>query len=105
MKKRKRKVGTPHLPKFEKFLLKLQPLREGDVVLIRVQDWYGRHRKTKARVLSDEGDYYVFENLGEVGTGLWKYCHFRVKKKNIERRLYKIWRREELEGDEKSVNS
>ena len=103
MKKRKRKVETPNLPKFERFLLKLQPLRVGDEVLIRIQDWYGRHRKTRARVLRDEGNCYLFENLE--GDGAWRYARFRVKKRFIERRLYKIWRKEELRGDEESVNS
>jgi len=98
MKKRKRKVETPNLPKFERFLLKLQPLRVGDEVLIRVQDPYGGHRKVRARVLRDEGNFYVFQSL--VREDFWFLFPFAVKKRNIERRLYKIWRKEELEGEE-----
>jgi len=100
---KERRIETPNLPEFEKFLLKLQPLREGDVVLIRVQDWNGKHRKVEARVVKDEGSFYVFECLNKRDS--WSFLPFAVKKKNIERRLYKVWRKEELEGDERSVNS
>ena len=75
----------------EKLILQLRGLRKGDIVLIRVQDYTGKHKVVTARVFTVQKRYYVFEALDDYSV----YPYFSVKKHKIEKRILKIFSKKE----------
>jgi len=75
------------MDKVEELLLKLRGLRLGDRVLIRTQNYYGKHRIVEAEVVEIGKDYYSFFTsnlLRDIPS------YFRAKKNKIEKRIKEI---------------
>ncbi|RLI51759.1 MAG: hypothetical protein DRP09_18925 [Candidatus Thorarchaeota archaeon] len=73
----------------EKFLLKIRGLKVGDKVLIRIQDWKGRHRFIQAKLDHIYSDCYRWVQLigdEEAPTG-----YYYTPKYRIEERILKVW--------------
>ena len=72
------------MDKVEELLLKLRGLKLGDRVLIRTQNYYGKHKIVEAEVVEIGKDYYSFYSLN-LPSDVPSY--FRVKKNKIEKRI------------------